>query len=118
MAALSKPAGANWKNDSRFVALWTLTDADATGDWLECAIGSDKSMQVVFSAGTGTVKLEGSNEPGTPVAAFNLRDPTATALSFTASGGAQVLENTLKVRPVLSGASGATVLVYVCVNGR
>lgn len=117
MAAPTRPNGANWKNDSRFVALWTLTDADPTGDWLECAIGSDKSVEVVFAAGTGTVTLHGSNIPGTPGNGFGLRDATHTALSYTSSNGHQILENTLKVRPVLAGGSGATVHVYLCVNG-
>lgn len=117
MAAATKPSGANWKNDSRYIVQWTLTDADPTGEWHECAIGSDKTVQVVFAAGTGTVTLHGSNEPGTPAASWGLRDPTHTALSFTASGGEQILENALKVRPVLTGSTGATIQVYLCVNG-
>lgn len=119
MAAVTKPLGANWKNDSRFVCLWTLTENDATGDWLECHTGADKSVHVIFGSGSGSVAMQGTNEPGTPVSSFTLRDVTHTALAFTATGGAQILENTLKLRPLLTGAAGGTsILVYLCVNGN
>jgi hypothetical protein len=115
MAAFTKRRNTN---AGRFVAQWTLTDADATGDWIETSIGADKSVQVIFSAGSGTVTLQGSNEPGTPTTGWGLRDVTHTALSFTASGGDQILEHSLKVRPVLSGGSGATIQVYLCLVER
>ena len=119
MALVTVPLGANWNSDSRFVRLWTLTENDATGDWLESHTGADKSVQVIVGSGSGTVTMQGTNEPGIPTTAFTLRDPTHTALAFTGSGGAQILENTLKLRPVLSGAAGGTsVLVYLCVNGN
>ena len=120
MALVTVPLGANWNNDSRFVRLWTLTDDDATGDWLECQIGVGQKRACDLrlrlrdrSPCTGRI------EPGTPTSSLTLRDVTHTALAFTGTNGEQILENTLKLRPVLSGAAGGTsVLVYLCVNGN
>ena len=116
MAAFTKEANL-WKNDSRFVAKWVLTDSDRNGDWIEIPIGADRSVHVVFTAGTGTVTIEGSNETGTPAAGVQLKNEQHTTISLTATGIELPLPNTLKVRPVVSGGSSNNISVYLCVNG-
>ncbi len=97
---------------------WVLTDAAPTGEWVVLPVGRDRSVHVVFSAGTGTVTFQGSNEADTPANPVTLRDVTLADLSFTASGLHQVLEITHQVRPVLIGGSGATVTVWLLTTGE
>ena len=118
MAAGTKAGGAQWRNDSRFVLQWTLTDTDATGDWYEISVGADKAIHVVYDSGSGTVTFQGSNEPGTPTGPVTLRNEAQTTLVFTGTDGQLVLGNFLKYRPVLTGAAGGTsIRVLVNVNG-
>ena len=115
MASAVKQATTSSTPDKR-VTLWTLTDADPTGDYLELPAGPDRSVQIIFSAGTGTVAIEGTNEP-TPTTTSTLHNAVdGTSLSTTIPLFAQVLEVSLKIRPTLTGGSGATVLVYLCSN--
>lgn len=118
MAGVTKLDGLGWKNGSRFVAKWVLTDADPNGDWLVLQDAGDKSVHVHYAAGTGTVTIQGSNETGTPTNAVTLRDEARNNLAFASPGGIEiVLANTAQIRPVLTGGSGATINVYLCVNG-
>lgn len=117
MASMTKLTGLGWAHGSRFVAKWVLTDADPTGDWLVVQDAGDKSIHVRFVAGTGTVTLQGSNEDGTPASPITLRDEARNNLVFTTSGLELVLANTAQIRPVLTGPTGATIHVYLCVNG-
>lgn len=118
MAAYSKPVNILYRTDSQLLFKWTLTDTDLNGDWVQVPIGADKSVHAVFISGSGTITMQGSNQPGTPTAFFNLRRVDLAAILFTGTDGHQILENTLQVRPVLGGASGGTSIdVYLCVNG-
>lgn len=86
--------------------LWeTLTNGD-TGSPLLCPHLADKSIQVTGTFGSGgTVVLEGSNDGSNWE---TLNDPQGTAISFTAAGMYQVLENTKMIRPSVTAGDGTT----------
>lgn len=100
-----------------FMFLWeALTTTNTVGDWLETATLSDMTVQAVGSfTGTPTLTMQGSNDGTTAV---TLTDPAAAAVTFTAAGGAQILENYRYVRPSLSGGDVSTDIdVYLCAKG-
>lgn len=77
---------------------WTLTGTD-DGAPLQFGQWADRSVQVGITGdnfNAGTVVLEGSNDG---VTWTTLRDPSSTALSFTAAGLKQVLEAVAYIRP-------------------
>lgn len=99
------------------VILWeTLTTTNSDGDWVETAMLSDKTVQVLGTfSGTPTLTMQGSNDGATAV---TLTDPAAVDITFTAAGGSQILENYAFVRPVLTSGDGSTdVDVYLCGKG-
>jgi len=94
--------------DPTIVYRWptlTFTGSDS-GNPLPGIGWSDRSVQVegTFGAG-GTVVIEGSND-GTNW--HTLKDPFSVAISFTATGLAQVTEISRYVRPRVSGGDGTT----------
>lgn len=87
------------------VATWeTLADGDA-GDPLKGYGSPDRCVQVEGTFDGGTVVLEGSNDGANW---HTLRDPTGSALSFTAAGLKGVLEVPRYVRPSVSGGGAST----------
>lgn len=104
------------------VAFWeNLTSAD-DGAWLPDIFidYADRSVQVTGTFGVGgTLVIQGSNE-STPTTAATLNDPSVTALSFTAAGIKQVLEQARSIRPNVTAGDGSTDLdVYmVCRRSR
>lgn len=65
---------------------------------------NDRTIQVAGTFDSGTIVLQGT------VDATNyqtLRDPSSTAISFTAAGLKGVLEAVHKVRPSVSGGGGS-----------
>lgn len=101
-------------NRSVFKAVWTLTDADPTGDAVEFPDFPDKSVQIAGTFGGGTVVIQGSNDGTNYV---TLADPQGNAISKTSAAIEQILENTLKIRPSISGSTGASVTVTMIGRG-
>ena len=88
--------------------VWALVSADATGDVVEVPGAADKCVQFSGTWGGATAVLQGSNDNGTWFSLHNASD--GSALSFTADGLAQVIENPRYIRPKLTVAgAGATV---------
>jgi hypothetical protein len=71
---------------------------------------SDKSVQVEGTFAAATVTIQGSNDG---VNWETLRDPAGVALTFTAVGQKQILENTRYQRPVTTGGAGSTITVTI-----
>lgn len=96
-----------------------LSLADGEGDWLESGLLSDKTVHAFGTYGGGTITMQGSNDPADTKNAVTLTDAgTATDITFTGDGGRQILENYRFVRPLLSGAGGATDIdVYIMGKG-
>jgi hypothetical protein len=91
---------------------WTGLLQGDDGDWRLLGHYNDKSLHVYGTFGVGaTITFEGSNEDS-PTAgnSVGLTDPTQAAISFTAKGLKQVLENPLYVRPKVTGGDGTTAL--------
>lgn len=96
---------------SRGYVWTTLTTANADGLPVGSVGSGDRTVQVTGTFGIGgTIVFEGSLEQ-IPTSWFPLRDPTSTAISFTAAGGRSVLENVLWIRPLVTGGDGTTALV-------
>lgn len=77
---------------------WTLTGTN-DGEPLLASQWADRSVQVGVTGdnfNAGTVIIEGSNDGTTWT---NISNPAGSALSFTAAGLKQILENTAYVRP-------------------
>lgn len=94
---------------------WTAltgTDDGAPGDVVQYP---DKSVQLLGTFGGGTVLIEGSNDGGTTWATCNDAG-TGAALSFTAPGIKQILENPQRVRPRAS-VGVTTVDCYITCHG-
>jgi hypothetical protein len=86
---------------------WTpLTTANAGGSAATFVGAGDRTVQVTgtFGAG-GTVIIEGSLDGSTW---FGLRDPTSTAISFTAAGLKAILEAVPYIRPRVTAGDGTT----------
>ena len=81
-------------------------------------VGSgDRTVQVFGTLGVGgTIIFEGSLDGGTNW--FPLRDPSSTAISFTAAGGRAILENVALVRPRVTGGDGTTSLTAILMTRR
>ena len=94
---------------------WTpLTTTNSDGQPAQYQGAGDRTVQIqgTFGAG-GTVIIEGSID-GTNW--YNLRDPSSTAISFTAAGMKAVLENVPFIRPRVTAGDGTTsitALLYV-----
>lgn len=108
-ATVSYPAPGD---GSTVLLSWTLTSA-ASDVGLAYAVPahSDKSIHVSGTFGSGTVTVQGSNNGGSSY--VGLTDPTQTAISITSEGIKAILENTALIRPVLTGGSGATVVISI-----
>ena len=94
---------------------WELMLLNNVGGKVKSVDYTDKTVQVYGTLSTGgSITLRGSNKenPDETVAAdwFNLNDPTQTALTFTALGGKQVLENPMWLSPICSAGDGSTSL--------
>lgn len=107
MAAVTRET-THHRTSSCMVLKWVLTDTDPTGEWVEMPVGADRSVHVIYTSGSGTITIQGTNEAGTPANPQTLRDTGRTAITFIAGGFQQILETSLKVRPTLSGAAGGT----------
>lgn len=89
------------------VYTWTpLTTTNADGQGAGYSGAGDRTVQITgtFGAG-GTVIVEGTLD-GTNW--YQLKDPSNTAISFTAAGLKAILENVLLVRPRVTAGDGTT----------
>ncbi len=113
---LSWASGAVPFGDHIKVYLWTLTDADLTGDPLTVPAHADKTVQMYGTFQGGSLIVEGANHPTSPTYT-TLTDQAGNNLSKTGAAIAFVLQNPLLVRPRLSGAGlNASVSVVLCVR--
>ncbi len=100
-----------------FHVIWeTLTETDDVGHPTSIPGASDRSIQVKGTVGGATVLIEGSNVLAPTVDGdwFTLHDENGDLLSFTAVDiGHAVSENTLHVRPRLTGGAGTDVDVLM-----
>lgn len=96
---------------------WVLTDADGNGAYITIPNSPDRSVQVFGTFNSGTVTIQGTNEPD-PLNPQTLHAPDGGNLAFTAAGIEAILENPMKIRPVLSGTAGAaSVAVLIMSRG-
>lgn len=91
------------------VTEWAGLQATDTGSWALLGHYNDKCLHVYGTFDGAVVTIEGSNED-TPSSAIGLTDPTQTAISLTAAGMKQVLENPLYIRVKVAGGGGSTAL--------
>jgi hypothetical protein len=94
---------------------WASLGVGDDGDWMLLSHYADKNVHVYGTFGGATVTLQGSNED-TPANPASLRDPDKVALALSSSAPMeQVLENPLRVRPVVTGGAGTSLTVrLVC----
>lgn len=79
---------------------------------IQDSASGDRTVQVTGTFGVGgTIIVEGSCDAGnTPTNWFQLKDPSSTAISFTAAGLKAVLENVPHLRVRVTGGDGTTSL--------
>jgi hypothetical protein len=94
-----------------YLFTWTpLTTTNADGQAAAYVGSGDRTIQVTgtFGAG-GTVIVEGSLDTTFPPTNwFPLKDPSNTAISFTAAGLRAILENVVAVRARVTAGDGTT----------
>jgi hypothetical protein len=104
-------------DNSAAMLTWTpLTTANADGSPVDFVQYSERCVQVVGTFGAaGTLVLQGSND-GTNW--FTLNNAQGAALSFTAAGLKQVVENPRYMCPLITGGDGTTSLTMTLVMRR
>ena len=91
---------------------WPLSNADGTGESISNAGAADRTVHMFGTWGSATVILEGTNDPDQGAGNWvTLHDLTGAELTATADFIAMLAENTLFIRPVLSGGAGSTITV-------
>lgn len=94
-------------------AQWILTNADSDGLPWPAPGAPDKTVQVSGTFDSGTVVIQGSNDPSAAVWS-TMHAPDGAELSFTAAGIEAILENPLWIRPVVTG-EGATASITIAI---
>lgn len=110
MAVRISTTPTNQLNPFALTIEWAGLLAGDTGDFRLLGHYNDKCLHVWGVWGGAIVTIEGSNEDLTPSNQVGLNDPTQTAISFSANGLKQVLENPLFIRPKVTGGDGTTAL--------
>lgn len=87
---------------------WATMGGADVGDAIGFPQNADKSVQIDGTFGSATVVIQGSND-GTNW--FTLTDPQGNAISKTSAALEQIEENTLYVRPSISGGTGSSINV-------
>lgn len=102
--------------DGEFVSWTPLTTTNADGGPSQFVGSGYRSIQVTGTFGVGgTVVVEGSLD-GTNW--FGLRDPSSTAISFTAAGIKAVLEAVPYIRPRVTAGDGTTSITAIIYHRR
>lgn len=91
---------------------WTLTTADPTGRAIIVGMRGDGSVQAFGTFGGGTVTLDLSLCL-TEEYYFAAKDYGGTLIALTADGGMDIKQRTYRLRPKITGSTGATVTVLV-----
>ncbi|PWT71729.1 MAG: hypothetical protein C5B59_17270 [Bacteroidetes bacterium] len=94
--------------------VWTNMPNGNTGDPQSAPTFNDKSVHVTgtFGAG-GSITIEGSNDGVNWLA---LHDPTNAAITLTAAGMREILENPLWIRPNVTAGDGTTSLTITLIQ--
>ena len=95
-----------------FIVEWLLGQGD-DGTPFYGAKYNDKSVEISGTFAAGTVAIQGSDRPlVTAVDDWNvLNDPQGNALTGVAAAKIeQLLENTARIRPVVTGGGGTTAI--------
>ena len=93
-----------------------MTETDNVGLGSSIPGASDRSVHVLGTIGVATVLIEGSNVlvPSTDTDWWTLHDENGDLLSFTsADDGHAISENSLHIRPRITGGSGTDVDVIL-----
>ena len=97
---------------SALLVVWSpLTEADVC-QAVQFPKHSDKSIHVSGTFGGATVTVNGANN-SFATAGIGLRDPSSTAISFTAEGLKTILENTQQVKPIAAGGAGQSLTISI-----
>lgn len=98
----------NIDGNIRLVTWSGMANAD-TGQYYIGPHFSDCSVHVygTFGAG-GNLRMQGSNESGTPANPAALANPQGTILDFTSVGIDQILEHVYQMRPNVTAGDGTT----------
>lgn len=89
-----------------------LLTADGVGEPATAPGGADASVHVFGAFNGASVTIEGSNEL-VPTDWQPLSDHIGDLLTFTSTGLRAIAENTLHVRPVLTGGASSDVTVLI-----
>ena len=101
------------------VLLWEYNNLD-TADTTPASIRANGtttiigSIQAVGTFGSGTVKLQGSND-GTNWA--DLDDTQGTAVGLAAAGAAEFSTGMVYIRPLVTGGTGDDLDVFISLRG-
>ena len=106
-----------WDCNGIAVYSWTLAQGDV-GQAIVLPHLADKAVQFLGTFGTGTVRIEGANNPAASEADnaqwSTLNDPQGNALDVTTAKLEQLLENPYLIRPRMVGGDGTTsVTIYM-----
>lgn len=109
-----KPATVVTNNFGVCVVTWADLDSGDTGEPVQLAQFSDKTVQMI---GTSTdVKMQGSND-GTTWATMS--DTAGTEITFIASGQLEtLLQNPLYIRPISANGTDVTMILVTKAVGK
>lgn len=94
--------------------VWSAVPNGNTGDPQTCPTMNDKSVQVVGTFGVGgSINIEGSNDG---VNYTVLHDPSNAAITLTAAGIREILENPLYIRPNVTAGDGSTAINVILIQ--
>ena len=104
--------GPNGYNNLEQVLWPSLTETNNDGSAISNPQNSDRSVHAWGTFGGTSIALQGSNELS-PVNWVPVNDPSGTAITFTTAGSAQIAENMLHYRVLLTGGTSTTVNVVM-----
>lgn len=104
--------------ESAILAWGPMANGDQ-GDPISFHEFADKSVQITGDFGGGSGAMQGSNDATNPTAWFPLTDPQGNPITKTSDALEQISEQTVWVRPVVSGGSaGAVTFKLMARKGR
>lgn len=96
------------------LVIWTLTTANADGAPVELPHYPDKTVQIEGTFGSGTLTMQGTNDSTNYQ---TLTDPQGNTIAKVGAALEAIQENPRKIRPNLTGSTGATVTVTMLCKG-